>query len=1183
MTVSNEYLIFFTNETLLTPDQAKTYSQKVRTEWNAPSLIIWDIEKAKSQYYSALRIIDASFTALENQNFNVARQGFKRAGEILEWLSSINISFIEVNYLKILSGACYQLADLPAIASGVLNRTNNNSASESISKYFIKADYNKALKAIIHYFATSSRNNDLDPINSYIQLECLRVFGLISSIFRTGNDSRINDAKNKLSHLLNFTKNNFSSDDYLFLKLSNAVFVNNYKASIWEYIKPFSETLSPIGQLALKKYLRISFYNNKPIYWKSQLQAIDKLISFESFTLCTPTGSGKTLIAELAIIQALFKRESPNQLDEDGSLSIDDYFNLANTMKPLIIYIVPSRALASEVENKLHNSFKDIGSNVLVTGLYGGTEWNLSQAWLTADRPTVIISTIEKSDAILRNLGPVFLSRLSCIILDEAHQVLFNKTESNIKNLINANDRAYKLEVFISRVTSSKPSIRIVALSAVAGGSENFIAKWIARNDTESALTFKERSTRQLIGSLECKINGTSTIMLDILNGHQLNLASNDDEAAYVPSPFGTMPTLSSTLKDPSSFSSCNALWGAIKLSNANKKTLISISQKIYTYLKRYKKLFEDERAWINNCPAFFSVPTDESKLMIYNRCLTAIGDYCGSDSYEYYFLLKGIAVHHGQLPVRVRRLMTEVIKEGITPITIATSTLTEGVNLPFDIIFIPSLLRYNGAQSSEQVPISELKNLAGRAGRPGSSGEGIILIPLTSDPHSRAGTQANRNQLRAISNMKRSYNIFKRQILQSDVQTSLPNNSPLNSLLETLYSKWSLISLDRSIASFENWLENSVDSTFEDINEALDTFDLFIISSIEEIQNYDSSLSSSETELRLRLIWNTTYAHFSSSQNFQNSIVSRGRIILSGIHGDHNQRRLFYRIGMPPRRTNRILMAIGPINLYLQMFINYYSLNSEQKYEMIHGLIDRILQITDFRLTSSPDLLLITKWWLHVEDAQIPESNDVSEWLKFANNFFDIQINNALNLIISHIWNTANNGEFVIPNLDTWKETTNLPWSVFWLKETLSWGTTEPLVALLLANNLVETREEANLKISEYQEWLENDIEQIIGDEIYNPKHMNRWIRETFRTQSSSPDSNLIIPISSPPIPNINTQYRLNVYPFRETTSLKWFDPAGYVLAVTEIPTNWNESNFEKYDFHINLEEGNVVGELII
>src|SRR3546814_2422338 len=96
-------------------------------------------------------------------------------------------------------------------------------------------------------------------------------------------------------------------------------------------------------------------------------------------------------------------------------------------------------------------------------------------------------------------------------------------------------------------------------------------------------------------------------------------------------------------------------------------------------------------------------------------------------------------------------------LERGICPVTLATATLTEGVNLPFDIVFLTSLERRSyDAQAGQPivVPMStaEFRNLAGRAGRPGAaeSIEGMTLVALPEAVSTTAPAQ-RRDQQRQI------------------------------------------------------------------------------------------------------------------------------------------------------------------------------------------------------------------------------------------------------------------------------------------------------------------------------------------------------------------------------------------------------------------------------------------------
>jgi hypothetical protein len=74
----------------------------------------------------------------------------------------------------------------------------------------------------------------------------------------------------------------------------------------------------------------------------------------------------------------------------------------------------------------------------------------------------------------------------------------------------------------------------------------------------------------------------------------------------------------------------------------------------------------------------------------------------------------RGIVFHHGSIPLKARLLVEEFINRNYAKICFATSTLTQGINMPFDIVLINNF-RFMGNEESKKL---ELKNLIGRAGR---------------------------------------------------------------------------------------------------------------------------------------------------------------------------------------------------------------------------------------------------------------------------------------------------------------------------------------------------------------------------------------------------------------------------------------------------------------------------------
>jgi replicative superfamily II helicase len=84
----------------------------------------------------------------------------------------------------------------------------------------------------------------------------------------------------------------------------------------------------------------------------------------------------------------------------------------------------------------------------------------------------------------------------------------------------------------------------------------------------------------------------------------------------------------------------------------------------------------------------------------------------------------KGIAVHWGELPRSLRRLMEQAIREKAVALVLATSTLADGVNLPIKTLFVPKL-----GTSNRQMPMWQFLNLVGRAGRPFFHEEGQVVV----------------------------------------------------------------------------------------------------------------------------------------------------------------------------------------------------------------------------------------------------------------------------------------------------------------------------------------------------------------------------------------------------------------------------------------------------------------------
>jgi helicase len=169
----------------------------------------------------------------------------------------------------------------------------------------------------------------------------------------------------------------------------------------------------------------------------AQEKAIKKgLLERKSLLVCTPTASGKTLIAELAALKSI--------IEGNGKA----------------IYIVPLKALASEKYKDFRKRYEGIAKVALSIGDIDSADSYLVDYDL-------IITTSEKLDSLIRHHAP-WLSLISTIIIDEVH-------------LLNDPGRGPTLEIIITILRQLLKKSQIIALSATIGNPEE-LANWLDAN-----------------------------------------------------------------------------------------------------------------------------------------------------------------------------------------------------------------------------------------------------------------------------------------------------------------------------------------------------------------------------------------------------------------------------------------------------------------------------------------------------------------------------------------------------------------------------------------------------------------------------------------------------------------------------------------------------------------------------
>lgn len=196
--------------------------------------------------------------------------------------------------------------------------------------------------------------------------------------------------------------------------------------------------------------------------WPTQIAAIDGGLldsNIPSWGLAAPTGTGKTFISHLLILNTL--RKQPDKK---------------------VLYLAPSRALVYEVASNLDLLLRPMAYSALaITPQLVDLDEEESSA---TDEASVLVLTPEKADMLLR-LGLDLFNELSLVIVDEAHHL-----ESSTRGIL--------LEMYLWRLKILlKGATRFVFLSAVTPNIDQ-IARWMSPDSR--SVTVQQRPTRMRAG-----------------------------------------------------------------------------------------------------------------------------------------------------------------------------------------------------------------------------------------------------------------------------------------------------------------------------------------------------------------------------------------------------------------------------------------------------------------------------------------------------------------------------------------------------------------------------------------------------------------------------------------------------------------------------------------------------------
>ena len=350
--------------------------------------------------------------------------------------------------------------------------------------------------------------------------------------------------------------------------------------------------------------------------------------------LSAPTGCGKTVVAELAIVNSILKSETPS----------------------LMLYVSPLRALCQEKVRTWTDRFGRCGVTVQE---YTGDSNNQLPTSLHSNM--LLCTTPEKFDLATRSWKRKtdIFSHISLVIIDEVHTLGDNRgavLEAMVTRLLMISDN--------NEINFGTKPIRIIALSATVPNYQD-IAKWIrAENPEETTFNDSFRST-----PIETHVFGYRT-------------TSNDWQ-----------------------FES-------------------SLTNRVSTLINQ----FSNGKPTLIFCCTRKSCEKTATKIALDIPSLPkVINPQCHDKSLSS-LLQKGVGIHTAGLAQDDRELVEDLFKRGAIKIICATSTLSQGINLPAALVIIKGTRHYSDGFLHDY-DASQILQMMGRAGRPQFHDSGICVI----------------------------------------------------------------------------------------------------------------------------------------------------------------------------------------------------------------------------------------------------------------------------------------------------------------------------------------------------------------------------------------------------------------------------------------------------------------------
>lgn len=428
-----------------------------------------------------------------------------------------------------------------------------------------------------------------------------------------------------------------------------------------------------------------------------QLKACLSIERGRGVLVAAPTGSGKTVVGEYAIFQALDKGTK-------------------------CFYTTPIKALSNQKFAELVARYGEerIG---LLTG----------DNSINGDAQVVVMTT-----EVLRNMlysGSPALKNLSYVVMDEVHYLA---------------DRS-RGAVWEEVIIHLPLSVTVIALSATVSNAEEF-GQWLATLRGETDVVVEEHrpvplwqhvmAGRELydlfVDDEQSEVNPELIALARVARqgGYRAHRQSRNSQSRS-----SMTPRRSSVIDRLQSEGLLPAIYFLFSRNGCDD----AVEQILASGLRLTEPR---ERASIRAqiLEATSDIPDED---------LAALGFLEWCDALE-----RGVAAHHAGLLPRFKEIVENLFQQGLIKVVFATETLALGINMPARCVVLERLVKWNGEAHVDLSP-GEYTQLTGRAGRRGIDIEGhaVVLWQSDLDPRALAGLASTRTYP-LKSSFRPSYNM---------------------------------------------------------------------------------------------------------------------------------------------------------------------------------------------------------------------------------------------------------------------------------------------------------------------------------------------------------------------------------------------------------------------------------------